>query len=249
VNRSDYLAMTGAVSCATVRESLSALMDQEWPTLPREEVLTHLRGCPDCRRWQDRARAATRGLRVAFPAPPADLGLSVSRRLAGRRRPGELVLQVALGLVAVGAGLPALPALILGHAEASTHVAHELGALNLALAGAFGVAAIRPSRAAGLLPVFGVVVGLLLLTAGDDIVRGFTSWGHETEHSLMVAGFVLLVCLARLESARQPAPPAPHQGRGGRGTPWDLSARRRTGADLPGPDRRAAGPSLRERAG
>jgi predicted anti-sigma-YlaC factor YlaD len=229
-NRSDYLAMTGAVSCATVRESLSALMDQEWPTLPREEVLTHLQGCPECRQWQDRARAATRGLRAAFPAPPADLGLAVSSRLNSRRRPGELALQVALGLVAFGAGLLALPALVFGHAEASEHVAHELGALNLALAGAFGVAAIRPSRAAGLLPLFGVVVGLLLLTAGDDIVRGFTSWGHETTHALMVAGLVLLICLARLESARQPAPPAPNQ-------------------HLAGPDRRAAGPTLRKHAG
>jgi predicted anti-sigma-YlaC factor YlaD len=242
--------MTGAVSCATVRESLSALMDQEWPTLPREEVLTHLRGCPECRQWQDQARAATRGLRAAFPAPPPDLGLAVSRRLESRRRPGELVLQVALGLVAAGAGVLALPALVLGRAEASEHVAHELGALNLALAGAFLLAAIRPSRAAGLLPLFGVVVALLLVTAGDDIVRGFTSWGHETTHALMVAGFVLLICLARLESARRPAPPAPGHRRPGSLEPSDLSARRPAArGDAPGPGRRAAGPSMRERAG
>jgi predicted anti-sigma-YlaC factor YlaD len=228
---------------------MSALMDQEWPTLPREEVLTHLRGCPECRQWQDRAREATRGLRASFPAPPTDLGLAVSRRLRARRRSGELILQVALGLVAVGAGLLALPALILGRADASEHVAHELGALNLALAGAFLLVAVRPSRAAGLLPLFGVVVGLLLLTAGDDIVRGFTSWGHETTHSLMVAGFALLICLARLESARRPAPPAPDQRGRSRPEPSDLSARRRTGGDLPATDRRAAGPTLREHAG
>ena len=221
----DYLAMTGAVSCPIVRESLSALMDQEWPALPREDVMAHLRACQDCRTWQDRAYTVTRRARAGSPAPPDGLALAVTHRLAGRRRTGEPALQVALGVVAAGVGLLALPALVLGRAEASEHVAHELGALNLALAGAFLLAAFRPGRAAGLLPMFGILVVLLAVTAGDDLARGFTTWRHERPHAVVLAGFVLLVCLARME-ARRTAPPAP----GLRATPSVVAHRRAGGS-------------------
>ena len=136
-------------------------------------------------------------------------------------------------MVAAGVGLLALPALILGEAEASEHVAHELGALNLALAGAFLLAALRPERAAGLLPMFGVLVVLLAVTAGDDLARGFTSWRHESPHAVVLAGFVLLICLARMES-RRTAPPAPGRQRGATG---DRPPQGRRTGGLPGASR------------
>jgi predicted anti-sigma-YlaC factor YlaD len=154
---------------------------------------------------------------------------------------------LALVVVAGGVGLLALPALVFGRAEAAAHVAHELGALNLALAGALLLAAIRPARAAGLLPVFGVVVVLLLVTAGDDLARGFTSWRHESAHALMIVGFVLLVCLARLESGRRPAPSGPDQRR-----PDSPNLSARHDARLratPSSGRQAAGPTVQERTG
>ena len=213
--------------CEPVRESLSALMDREWPTLGREEVLAHLSECPDCRRWRDRAHEATRQTRAAVPQPPPALADSLLAALGGRRwSPWTLPVRVLLGLVGWGIAAFALPALVYGlDAEAPPHVAHEMGSLNVAIGLALALVALRPERARGVLPLFGVVVGLLVLTAGDDVVSGRTSWGHEAPHALVVAGFVLLLALVRL--GRVPSRPDP-LGRGRLTAATSLTSRRRS---------------------
>jgi predicted anti-sigma-YlaC factor YlaD len=202
-------------SCEPVRESLSALMDREWPTLGRDEVMAHLDECADCRRWQDRAHAATRRARLSAPQPPDALAETLIMALAGRRW-SRWMLPVRVLLAGVGWGIAtfALPALIYGiDAEAPPHVAHEMGSLNVAIGLSLVLAAFRPRLATGVLPLVGAVVGLLVLTAGDDILRGSTTWQHEAPHALMVAGLVLLLAITRLERPSSGPDPRDRTGR------------------------------------
>lgn len=198
------------VSCEPVRESLSALMDREWPTLTRDEVMAHLADCPDCRRWQDRAVRATRVARTAVPQPPAALNETLLAALAGRRwSRWTLPVRILLGLVGWGIAAYAVPALVYGlDAEAPPHVAHEMGSLNVAIGLALVFVAFRPKNLSGVLPLFGVVVGLLLFTAGDDLFSGHTTPLREAPHALVAIGLVLLVALNRLgRAAATPRPP------------------------------------------
>jgi len=203
--------VTGAATCEEVRESLSAVMDREWPALHREQVSEHLGGCPVCRSWEVRAHEATRRGRWGFPAPPDGLAEAITERLVVHPRSRwALPLRVVLGVVGWAIAVTALPALAFGvDPEATAHAAHELGSLNVALALALVLAAVQPRRAAGILPVFGGAMVLLVFTAGDDVLRGDTTWSHEAPHALVVAGFLLLLGLARTERDRTPPAPAP----------------------------------------
>jgi len=203
--------VTGAPTCVEVRESLSAVMDREWPALRREQVSEHLGGCPVCRSWEVRARDATRRVRLGFPAPSAGLDDRLTAAVVSRSRSRwAMPLRIALALVGWAIAVVSLPALVYGvDPEASMHAAHELGSLNVALALALVLAALRPRRAAGILPVLGGAMVLLVFTAGDDVLRGDTTWSHEAPHALVVAGFLLLLGLARTERDRTPPAPAP----------------------------------------
>jgi predicted anti-sigma-YlaC factor YlaD len=185
-------------------------MDREWPTLTRDEVMAHLADCPDCRRWQDRAVRATRVARTAVPEPPASLNETLLAALAGRRwSRWTLPVRILLGLVGWGIAAYAVPALVYGlDAEAPPHVAHEMGSLNVAIGLALVFVAFRPKNLGGVLPLFGVVVGLLLFTAGDDLFSGHTTPLREAPHALVAIGLVLLVVLNRLgRAASTPRPP------------------------------------------
>jgi predicted anti-sigma-YlaC factor YlaD len=235
------------VMCAQVREALGALTDREWPALHREAIVTHLRACGACRRWQEQARAAARVVRAETPTPPVDLADIVIARLARRRRPGMVLLQCALFGVGAAAATLAVPALVFGRAEAPQHVAHELGALNVALALALMLSALSPRRSAGFLPVFGGLALLLLLTGGSDLHSGYTHWEHEVPHILFVVGFALLLLLTRAETARPPAP-TPATRSPAASAPGAAAPSRRP---APRPGRRAGGDGavFRQRAG
>jgi predicted anti-sigma-YlaC factor YlaD len=238
----DYLGVNP--SCQPVRESLSALMDREWPTLGRDEVMAHLADCAQCRRWQDQAWQATRRARLAVPQPPAALAETLLASLGGRRwSRWRLPLQLLLAAVGWGVAVFALPALVYGiDAEAPPHVAHELGSLNVAIGLTLVLAAFRPGLAGGVLPLVGAVVGLLVLTAGDDILRGSTTWRNEAPHALMVAGLVLLIAIKAVQRPGR-GPGSRPRARGGdpagdRATPL-ATHRRPSRTDQQAPRRRA----------
>ena len=109
-----------------------------------------------------------------------------------------------LGLVAVAIAQLALavPSLIYGTDEgAPIHIAHEVGAWDLALAIGFLFAAWRPLRAVGLLPFVAALSAGLLLTAVIDVVHGRAVALTETTHLLELFGTLLLWMLA---SPRRP---------------------------------------------
>ncbi len=58
--------------------ALSAILDGETPAVPRGEVDAHLRSCPDCAAWWERARTLDVHVRQAELQAP-----DLSRRIIG----------------------------------------------------------------------------------------------------------------------------------------------------------------------
>jgi predicted anti-sigma-YlaC factor YlaD len=231
--------------CEQVRESISALLDGEAAPLSLVEVGQHLGECADCRSWEQGAEQLQRRARVAsapvltdqterFLAAVQD---QHGRELNARRR----LLPARLGLVAVAAVQLALsgPSLLLGRdAAAPEHVAHEMGAFTAALAVGLLLAALRPRLANGMVPIVGIVAGLLVLTAWIDAVLRNTQITGEWPHLLEVAGFLLLLRLAYLCNDRDWTPlllPLRRSAPVSRGAPPPVAYRRITAAPLTGP--------------
>lgn len=185
------------MDCEGARIAISALLDSEQPGVEHRQLDQHLAQCGRCRRWREDAHEVTRRFRlepVAVPSPSREL-LESTR--AARRRwswPGAWGLtRLALVLVAIGQIAVTVPALVFGSDhDAPIHVAHEMGAFDLALAAGFLVAAWRPSRARGMSAIVGAAAFVLVLTAVIDLAAGRTSPGDEAPHLLAVAGWLLL---------------------------------------------------------
>jgi predicted anti-sigma-YlaC factor YlaD len=195
------------VMCDQVREAISARLDDEEGPLSLAVVDSHLADCAACRAWTlDVERLQRRARVVVAPVmtDETERFLAAVRADAGvRANARRRLLPVQLGLVAVAVGqlLVSVPSLLLGHDRlAPEHVAHELGAFTVALAAGFALAAFRPRLANGMVPIVGIVAGLLVLTAWLDASFNNTSITAEWPHLLEVAGFVLLLRLAYLSN-------------------------------------------------
>jgi predicted anti-sigma-YlaC factor YlaD len=197
--RIDYVI----VKCATARDAISALLDDEDPGVDRRDLDSHVLGCVDCRRWRAAAHDVTRNARLE-PARAAavsadELVAAVLARSRPPRRPALVTwLRAALVVVAGAQAWITVPMLLSGHDHtAPTHIAHEVGAFAMALAIGFVVAAWKPDRAHGMRTVVGAVAVLLMITSTLDLLHGRTDLGEEAPHLLAVAGWLLLASLAR----------------------------------------------------
>lgn len=199
--------------CEQVREAISATLDGESGALPPLVVDRHLAGCSDCRAWTLDVERIQRAARVAAAPVMTDeterfvaaVQADSARRAGARRR--LLPVQVALAAVAAAQLAVAVPSLLLGHdGFAPEHVAHELGAFTVALAVGFASAAYRPRLATGMVPIVGIVAGLLVVTAWLDAALDNTTISSEWPHLLEVAGFLLLLRLAYLSNDRDWTP-------------------------------------------
>jgi len=199
--------------CEQVREAISAKLDGELESLPLAIVDGHLAECAKCRAWTLDVERLQRVARVsAAPAMSDDTARFVAAVQADtttRARGRRWILPTRLGLIAVAAGqlVMAAPALLFGHDSwAPEHVAHELGAFSVALALGLVWAAYRPRLANGMVPIVGIVAGLLVVTAWFDAAANNTSITGEWPHLLEVAGFLLLLRLAYLSNDRDWTP-------------------------------------------
>jgi predicted anti-sigma-YlaC factor YlaD len=206
--RIDYLS----VRCATAREAISALLDDEDPGVDRVELDAHLLGCVECRRWHAAAHEVTRNARLeparATTVSADALVVAVLTRSRLPRRPALVTwVRAALVVVAAAQAWTTVPMLLSGHDHtAPAHIAHEVGAFAMALAIGFVVAAWRPERAYGMQMVVGAVAVLLVFTSTLDVLRGRTDLGDEAPHLLAVAGWLLLISLARVTPSRTVGP-------------------------------------------
>jgi len=206
------------MECSKAREALSAALDGERAPSTTAELTAHVRTCAACTRFVEHARAldaVTHAIRTDTPDLTAHV-LDAAR--AERHRPDSWTTCLRLGLVAVAIAQLALavPTLIYGSDEgAPIHIAHEVGAWDLALAVAFVLAAWRPLRAVGLLPFAAALSAGLILTAIVDVAHGRAIALTETTHLLELCGTALLYLLMaprrRLRPALRLVAPTPPQ--------------------------------------
>jgi predicted anti-sigma-YlaC factor YlaD len=201
------------VGCDQYREALSADLDREptgRPGVGAAELQGHLDGCAGCRAWYAAAARVTRLARLAPAEPvpdlaPAVLGAlapprSLRRRLVAGARAALVAVAFLQALLAWSGALTGRDPMVTGH------VAHEVGAWNLALAVAFLAAASRPRTAEALVAPVGVFVAVLAVSAVSDAVAGDLRGSRLAAHLLVATGLGLLVCVARAY------PPLPAEG-------------------------------------
>jgi predicted anti-sigma-YlaC factor YlaD len=121
------------------------------------------------------------------------LVLAAARAERHGRDAGTTALRVGLVGVAVAQLALAVSPLLFAHDEgAPVHIAHEVGAWDVALAVGFLFAAWRPLRAVGLLPFVAALTVGLLGTAVVDVLHGRAVAIVETTHLLELVGALLL---------------------------------------------------------
>lgn len=191
------------MQCSTWREAISAILDGEDPGLDPAAVESHLRSCAGCSTFRDGATALVGQTRLAAAEPIPDRAPQiVSATWAGRsgwRRDIVRSVLVGLGVLEVVTGLTALFA----GSGASIHQSRELGAFAIAIGVGVLLAAYRPWRIAGLLPVVAVLAVTSVAAGVVDVAAGRAGVDDEAHH-LIELGAVLVLWLLT-----GPAPWAP----------------------------------------
>jgi predicted anti-sigma-YlaC factor YlaD len=193
------------MDCTSIREAASAMLDGEPAGLAPGAIASHLESCTECRAFVADATALRAAVTRDRRRPP-----DLSARILARARSdgavhGPTTSALRFGLIAVAAAqlAMAVPGLLFGADEgAPIHIAHEVGAWDLALAVGFVFAAWRPLRAVGLLPFAAALSAGLLLTAVLDVVNGRAIALTETTHLLELVGTALLWSLVAPRRAR-----------------------------------------------
>ncbi|HLV58439.1 MAG TPA: zf-HC2 domain-containing protein [Natronosporangium sp.] len=194
------------MGCEQVREALSARLDGEETGMAAARLEAHLAGCAGCAAWLAQAERLDRMVAHAQPVPP-DLTAGIlaavaadprtrSRQAAEAvRRTRRMILRVALAVAAAVQVVAVLPVL----AGADLHLSREIASFEIAMAVGFGLAAWRPERARGFVPVAVVLAAALALTSVVDVLSARTAPAYEAGHLVAVVQAGLLWALARYE--------------------------------------------------
>jgi predicted anti-sigma-YlaC factor YlaD len=193
--RGDYSSVQN--SCGDIRESISVSLDGEATPLAPAEIELHLAGCDVCRQWREAVHEVTRQyrLQVAQVQAPAPAGLrsAVMATLPPPRSWVMALARVALGVVGVAQVVVTGRLLMSGDSDSF----RDLGALGVALGVGFLVAAVRPDRAIGMQPIVATAAVLLAGSAVFDLARHRTTVSDLAPHLLVLAGWLLILFLAR----------------------------------------------------
>jgi predicted anti-sigma-YlaC factor YlaD len=186
------------MDCTHARIAISAQLDGEEPGAPPEALAAHLAGCATCRAWRTQATGLHRRVRVAAAPPVPDLTSRVLGAIGAEREAGtsrDRALRLGLALVGLMQIVFAAPGLLLGEeAGLTVHSARHLGSFAFALGVGFLVAAWRPSRVSGVLPMAAALVACIAVTTVLDVASGRVGSGeasHVTEFVGLAALFVL----------------------------------------------------------
>jgi predicted anti-sigma-YlaC factor YlaD len=207
------------MDCQRGRELISADLDGEARRDERVLLAGHLDTCASCRGYAAAAADAHRSWRVqsaphvpeltgrilAAATAPAPGGSGRRPRWAALARHKEVVLRVALAVVAVGQLLSAGPDLV-QHADFNDdlHAVHHLNAWAVAFAFGLAVAAWQPWRVRGLLPLAAALGGVMAFTVGLDMFNHHAVGMPATAHLVEVAGLALMWALARTQPGSDP---------------------------------------------
>ncbi|WP_432838620.1 zf-HC2 domain-containing protein [Dactylosporangium sp. CA-092794] len=201
------------MGCEQFREALSARIDgEDEPTSPAT-LDAHLQGCASCRQWRHQAASVTRLVRVQ---PVGHRTIATERLAVYRPRYPVLskflrVLLGAFGAVQFVLGLAQVSWTggTHEHGTSSGHLLHESAAWNVAIGAGFAWIAARRSRPTDVLPMLTAFVVLLVLLSANDVIAGQVGSTRLLSHAVMLAGYVVVVMLSRLDPGQ---PPADRQG-------------------------------------
>ncbi|GAA1748654.1 zf-HC2 domain-containing protein [Luedemannella helvata] len=84
------------------------------------------------------------------------------------------------------------------------HLWHESAAWNVAIGAAFGWIALRRLRPAGSLPILTAFLAVLALVSIGDALGGKVAWTRLASHGVLVAGYLILLGLGRLDAEGRP---------------------------------------------
>jgi predicted anti-sigma-YlaC factor YlaD len=203
--------------CHPFREAISARLDGEPLGMPARELERHLDTCSGCTGWSAEASRVTRRARLASAPAVPDLTGAVLAALpqelpgaaaAARRQLVDTGLRLSLLAVSVAQAGIAWPVLVTGAGamSAPTHMTHETGAWNLAVAAAFLAVAAAPRLAAGALPFLLSFTALLVPVTLADLGAGHVHADRALTHVLLVAGVVLVSAGAYRTRSRRRSP-------------------------------------------
>ncbi|MFC0527357.1 zf-HC2 domain-containing protein [Phytohabitans kaempferiae] len=203
------------MGCEEYREALSARLDGEDDAAERAATDVHLAGCAACRRWFDAAARVTRMARTSVVTHEVRVSDAVLAAAPGRGR-ARLVrgVRVALGVLGVVQFL--LGAAQIGGFAAGQHLHtfgvgpdhlwHESAAWNVAVGAGFAWIALSRGRGSGLIPTLTAFVAALSLLTASDVIAGRVDLDRVLSHGFILAGYVLVVVLSRLQPARGEPP-------------------------------------------
>lgn len=159
------------MSCDRWREAISAVVDDEEPSVDVRLLDAHLQRCAECRDYRRAAEHARRAGRIhPVSRPDDDLPRRMARLAAVADRAARWsVLRVMLSVVAIEIIVFSVPDLLGTDGSTSTHAARHLGAFTVAYGAGLLVVVVRPARARAMLPVTAVLAGALLITAVVDL--------------------------------------------------------------------------------
>jgi len=192
------------MECEHWHAALSARLDGEALDLDAELLESHLAVCSGCR---DHAVALThlhRSLRLRCADPVPDLTGAILAAMAADRTPRldpTMILRwVLVVIAAVEAGL-ATPGLL-----GRWHTGSELGTWGIAMAIGFLSVALKPARAAALLPMLACAGGLTLFVTTRHLIDGVALLSNEWPHGFLLAGVAVLAVIRHREGAGDTGP-------------------------------------------
>ena len=191
------------MTCSDFRESISAHVDGESAGVDLAALHRHLAGCVACRRFEGDAlqlRAASRGWHGTAPDLSEQILGRGEQGRSGRARRDRGVLRVGLVLVALGELVSSTLLFVSQRGYGGEdHAGHESLSFSIAVCVGLCYIAWRPRAASAHLPILGVAVGLLGLTAVIDVRTGRAGLLEELPHFNLLVGFVVVWFLARHE--------------------------------------------------
>ncbi len=200
------------MDCRHYHELISAGLDGESTPDEDAQLEEHLRTCHACRAHQQALVPLRRRVRIRAAEPVPDLSETIVAsvaplyRLAGLR--GARLALLVVGLVLLGLSIPTV--LMQASTGEEHHITRELAAFDAALAVGLVVAAWRPVRAPGLLPMVAAFTAVLGIIAVVDVAQGRAPTLAEPQHAGELVGLLLLWRVAH--QVRDGQPPLAHHG-------------------------------------
>lgn len=199
------------MECNTAREILSAQLDQEAEVSEAGSANRHLGQCSGCSQWWASVGRVTRTLRVRSAETVPDIATPALTRSRNVRRWPYQSARASLAVLAAIELVFAITGVLAGRDASPIHDSQHLGAFGAAFALAVLLAAWRPGRARGLMPL-ALTLGIAIpIFAVIDLINENLTTGGGIHHVAQMIGLALVWVVSAHPAAAPTAPAAPVQ--------------------------------------